>query len=379
MKGEKFFIDDNRVPAEFSAKRFGRFLTSEQSQRQKEEARLERALHTLQEKYRAEEMKLIGSEMREKLTEYTRKNRRPDPKPGEDSRLLESGFLAEERCRQRIQSLRFAQDVKLDLNGLVKLRRAASLEFEKLIKPVESATHRTTVEQPEQAVFNEPFVLPHPNPLVSEATFFPNYPGWWDRSAQNSASGDGQIKRNDSYLWWDASRSGSCIHSKNKDAGDFDYLMSHRENGFLVPFKTTQNGILRIRFDVECAFSQHCLETWDEWGWSDYTAWTNEAAVASVFWKWEDVTPATESVDLHFVWGLDGHGDGESSPGVVYPVPAAQLRTLTVYTNMSFPANVNLWIYIGTKQRFYGIINDVSINTFVNAGWYIRRIQVNSI
>jgi hypothetical protein len=79
------------------------------------------------------------------------------------------------------------------------------------------------------------------------------------------------------------------------------------------------------------------------------------------------------------VGGLHGSGDGENSPGVVFPVPAAQLRTLTIYTNMSFPAGVTLWVYVGTQQELDAVVNDVSINTFVSSGWYIRRIQVDSV
>lgn len=379
MQGQNFFIDDNRVPRGFNIDRFRRFMEGELSQQQKEREQIQQSLHNWQEKYRAEEIKLIGSEVREKLNNYVITNRRPEPNPEEEPRLVAIGLLAEERRQQRLQSLRFAQGINLDITGLMQLRRAASREFEQLIK-LPSSNNKVIIEEPDKEFNYQPFPLQQANQVVPMmATFLPQYSGWWDRGADSYQSGDGQAIRNDSYLWSEASRSGSCVWSKNKSASNLDYLVAYRENGFLVPYQTTQNGILKIVFDIECSFAQHFIHTGDEFGWSEYYARTNEMAVVSVFWNWEDVNPATESADVYFVWGLDSSGDGESSPGIVYPVPAAQERTLTVYTNVSFPAGVTLWIYVGTQQRFSATVNDVSINTFVNSGWYIKRIQVNNV
>jgi hypothetical protein len=200
---------------------------------------------------------------------------------------------------------------------------------------------------------------------------------WWDRFAEGHATGDGEVLRLDSYLWADVGRTGSCVWLRNWDASNFDYVLGRRENGFLAFHTVPANGILKVELDVQCSFSQHCIETRNEWGWSDHTAWTNEEAVVGILWKWEDDVPATESRDPYFVWGLDTSGSGDSSPHTVNPVPAGQLRTLAVYSNMAFPAGVTVLVYVGTCQGLLGYVNDVSLNTFVNSAWFVTQMRVS--
>jgi hypothetical protein len=134
-----------------------------------------------------------------------------------------------------------------------------------------------------------------------------------------------------------------------------------------------------VQFDLECALCQHRIWLYNEWGWSDCTAWTNEAAVMSVFWRWEDLTPASETYDIGFVYGLDAGGNGDSYPGTVTPASPGQRRYVTLYTSSAFPAGTPLWVYIGSQQRLFAWLNDVSINMWVNAAWYVTGIRVRSV
>ena len=230
MKGKSFFIDDSRVPTGFTLEGLGPFLESQPAHQRRQNQPLQRSLAAWQEKYRVEAIKLIGSDVRKKLQEYIHQNRRPEPDSQKEPRLTPVGRSDEASRRRRFESLRFAQDIKLDLTGLKRLRRAASQEFEQLLRPAAS-TNRIIIKEPDQELLHQPIAVPQAQTVVPQAAFFPIYPGWWDRRADFYQSGAGKAINNDSHLWWEISRSGSYIRSKNKSADDFDYLDAYRENG----------------------------------------------------------------------------------------------------------------------------------------------------
>lgn len=383
MKGSNFEINESNLPRDARLDQLSRALEADNATKAAEGARVQRRLQAWQQKYRTERNELLGARTAARLREYGEQHRRPEPGPERERRLVTSDQLFEERRRQHNDSLRFLREMRIEREGLTRLFDAAQREFEGIVRPDARRARQSEIRLIDQGFGFRPLDVllknekpappPPPPPPVG---FAPQYPGWWDRSWFSDLTSNAHQMRLDGYLWPSNGQSGSCVWAKIWSASDFDYLFSSRENGHLVPFFVPTNGVLQVEIDVQCSFAEHCIESVNEFGWSDFFAWTNERIVLGVFWNWEDVTPATEIRDQNFVWGLDSSGGGGSSSGVIHPVPAGQIRTLTMHTNMAFPAGSTVWVYVGTEQVIHSIANDVGVNLFTNSAWFITGIRV---
>jgi hypothetical protein len=362
-------------------------FAAELKRRDAEAANTARALEGWRTKYRAERARVVGTDLQTQLDEYAAKYKTLGLQDGDG---MTAAARAEEARKRRVASFRFAHDLGVNWAGLAALHEAASREVRDIVMP-----RRTTPTLGDVQLLDsggtEPQPVPAPGqgpvargrtslmaPAPSAATFGPPY-AWWDRYAENHRSGDGKIMQNNSYLWPEASRMGAVVWGQNYSAGNTDYLAAHRENGFLVPYTPDKTGIIEVQFDLQCAVCQHRIWLSNEWGWSDCTAWTNEAAVMSVFWSWEDYTPASETYDIGFVYGLNADGNGDHYPGTVSPAAPGQRRTVTLYTTSAFPAGAPLWLYVGSRQRLFAWLNDVSINVWLNSAWYVTGIRVRVV
>lgn len=72
-------------------------------------------------------------------------------------------------------------------------------------------------------------------------------------------------------------------------------------------------------------------------------------------------------------------GDGENSPGVVYPYHSGQKRYFVKDINVNLPAGVGVYIYVGTEQHAWAFLNDVSCNIFTNSAWYVKGVSIQSV
>ncbi len=346
---------------------------------QAEAARVRATLRGWRETYQAERARLIGPDKLAQLNAFAADRRRVRPT---DSGSDSAGMPAEEALRWRYDSFRLAERLGLDLQALARLGETADRVLAGVLRPSPrplSGVGEFRVIGLGPASEPGPVPMPpSPSGASSAAIYQPPF-AWWERSFRSDASGDGETMRNVSHLWPEIARMGSCVWSRNYDAGDFDYLVTERENGFMVPFTPTTTGVLEISFDVQSAFCQHRIWLYDEWGWSACHAWTNEDAVIAAFWDWDDYDPKSEVRDFQFVWGLEASGDGEDYPGTDTPVPAGRWRTVTLYSTMAFPAGVPIWLYVGTQQRISARLNDVSANLWVNSGWYLSAIRVRTV
>lgn len=382
MKGSNFEINEANLPRDARLEALARALEADNAARTAGTERVQRRLQAWQRKYRTEHNELLGARTAARLREYAEQHRRPEPGQRRERQLVTSDQLLEEKRRQHNDSLRFMREMRVEREGLDRLFAAAHRELDEIIRPGARRARQSEARIVDQGFTYRPLDLlfkkenPLPPPPPPPPGFAPEYPGWWDRAWLSDLTGSSKQVRLDGYLWPSVGQSGSCVWVQNWSSSDHDWMHSYRENGYLVPFLVPSNGVLQVEFDVQCSFSEHCIESWDEFGWSHYSAWTQERAVLSVFWNWEDVTPATETRDDYFVWGLDANGGGGSSSGVVHAVPAGQIRTLTMRTNMAFPAGVTVWVYVGTEQIVFAQTNDVSVNLFTNSAWFITGIRV---
>ncbi|NID09548.1 hypothetical protein [Fibrivirga algicola] len=382
MPGKNYFVDPATLGVQSTGQKLIDYLNTAQRLAVSREARLQKQYADVEQRFRAQRIQLIGPDAARQLTQYALEHASRET----NDRLLSPEQARRQRQQREEQSRQFAQRLGVDLDALRQLSQHARAEKQQLVTAPSSALGTIQVSEVASELSFTPLSLgslltdlPIPPPLTPfggppVAVESPPY-AWWDRGGMAYKTGSGQIMRRESRLNGDQGLSGSCIWFKNKNAGDYDFMHVSRETGFLVPFIPSASGVIRIQFEVTCLLSQHCLETYNEWGWSEYGAFTQERFVMGILWNWEDEVPVTESDVV--LGGTHGEGNGDSCPGVRYLSTPGQVRTLTLQTKMAFPAQVPLWIYVGTLQRIYADLNDVSINTFVSSAWQFTQVRIS--
>lgn len=220
--------------------------------------------------------------------------------------------------------------------------------------------------------------LPPPDP-DKFAVYLPPYAYAWERFWENRGdSGDGSVE-NRSYLDRDWARVGSELIAGHHGAGDIEILLADRQNGFFIPFRTLRDGILQVEVDLTCLICVHHVSTEDEWGWSDFFAVTRDELILAVYWNREDEMPAHEISHQTFIPGMECRGDGEDYPGSRIEALPGERRILSLFTEMAFPENQLLWLYVGVRDYLYALLNDVSIDISVNSAWQMNSIAVRSV
>jgi hypothetical protein len=280
---------------------------------------------------------------------------------------------------RRYRSLAEARTAGLDLDRLKSIHDRAHSEFRDIVMRNPAFSHSENVRHHLYDLLTQPpfhIVLPDPD---REKLYFAPYDGSWDRFEQNQASGDGSIDENFSYLDGGMARLGARLRAHNHDASDVDLICAYREGGYLAQFTTLKTGILQVKADLTALLCRHFVSTDDEWGWSDFHAVTRGRLIMAVFWRWEDVDPASEVSDDWFVAGLDCSGDGESFPGTSVQATPGERRIVNLFTDMAFPAGQNLWVYVGLSDRIWAFLNDVSIDISIDSAWQLNSIAIRSI
>lgn len=279
---------------------------------------------------------------------------------------------------QRYRSLMTAKESGFDLDGMKDLHSKVYGDVRDVItKRSFFSLHESLLGSVADIFERPPFLFVEPDP-DKEQVFLPPYDGSWDRFNQSQASGDGAVTENTSQLDGNG-RLGSRLIARNHDAGDVDLLCAYREGGYLMKFRTLRTGILQVKADLTCLFCRHHISTYDEWGWSDFHATTRGRLIMAVFWNWEDVDPANEVSQQWFVGGLDCSGDGESYPGTSVQAVPGERRILNLFSEMAFPANRDVWVYVGLSDKIWAILNDVSIDLSIDSSWLLNSVAIRSI
>jgi hypothetical protein len=380
VQQRQFFIDPKKLLSGVRLEQIEQALINTDAHRQKENEATQRALENLKSTYLKLRSEILGAEDERRLQEFISKNRSPDLPEEEPSPL---GDTPSQSLIAQMQKIMAIPDVPTSkLEALKTLNRSTIKEFRKIIEPQFSRSGEISPDDLDivQAPSLSSQARAIPASAVSAvAVYRPGY-GWWNRNAFSYASGSGKIRRDQSYLWPEIGRTGSCVWAQNKSASNVDILQMYRSNGFLLGYTTPQNGILRVEIDMECSLCQHRISTKDEFGWSDYDAETREVLSTGLLWNWEDPDLGVELRDDYFVPGLRGSGDGEKSPGTVYPVAAGSKRTYVKYiSNVSLFAGQNVYVYVGTEQRLWAFLNDVSCNIFTNGAWFITEVRIQTL
>lgn len=368
VKQKRYFIDPATLPNGVNLEKIERALEQNDAKKQKQLEATQRSLEALRSTYLTSRNKILGEEGNRQLSEFMQQYRQAAPVLAQPQQASLETQL-EEPVRSRLVYPKPPVPAK-SLESLKALNADTKQKFNAII---EAASAPSETSQSED-ISSDDFSL-------LGAAYYPPY-GWWDRNGFDNydyATGSGQIKRHEGFLWAEAGRTGSCIWGQNMSAGNIDLIQMVRGNGFLLGYTPPKNGILRIGVEIECGWCEHCINTWDEFGWSDVSAVTREILSVGLLYNWEDPDLAVDIRDNNFVYGLWASGDGENSPGVVYPHHTGWKRYFVKDINVFLPAGVGVYIYVGTEQQAWSWLNDVSCNIFTNSAWYVKRVSIQSV
>ncbi len=209
--------------------------------------------------------------------------------------------------------------------------------------------------------------------------FQPPYAEGWDRTTISEASGHGTVPAHDSYLDPHWGRLGSRMVAQNHDAGDSDWINLFHQSGFIVPFKMPHTSALQVTADLTCLVCEHRISTSDEWGWSDFFAFTQSGVKFDVFWERDDGEPMSEDFRQRFVPGLDASGDGESYPGMKVMVGPGERRSVNFLTDVAFPAGKTVWVYAGMSDFVFARVNDVSVTISMDSAWQLSSLTITAL
>lgn len=367
VKQQRYFIDPQTLPPGVKLDQIERVLEREALQ-VRNLGSIQSALKDLMSTYQTSRLEILGQEGNRVLNEFMQQYRQGAPA---DVAQPQSAASLEQVAKGLQRRLVYPEPT-VPVKALKALKALNTDTKQKFNAIIEAAPTKTSPSA--DAPLGELSV-------ILPVAYYPPY-GWWDRNTFDQydiATGNGRIKQHQSYLWAEGRQTGSCIWGQNMSASNIDLIQMVRGNGFLLGYTTPQSGSLRIQVDMECSFCQHCIQTWDEFGWSDVSAVTREILSVGVLYNWEDPDLGTEIRDEYFVYGLRASGDGETSPGVVYPVSAKTKRSFVKYINVPLPAGAGVYVYVGTEQQAWSWLNDVSCNIFTNSAWSVTRVRVQTI
>lgn len=370
VKQNRYFIDPQTLPTGVSLEQIQRVIERQETKKVQELEATQRALRGLMSTYQTSRLEILGEEGNKGLNEFMQQYRQGAPT---DIAQPQTTPLLDQVTKTQQRRLVYPEPI-VPVKTLELLKALNADTKQKFNAIIEAAPAPSKTSESADVPSSDLSVLP-------VETYYPPY-GWWERNIFDQydfATGSGQIKLHQSYLWAEGGQTGSCIWGQNFSAGNIDLIQMRRSNGFLLGYTPPKNGILCIQVDMECSFCEHCINTWDEFGWSDVNAITQEILSVGVLYNWEDADLGAEIKDEYFVYGLRASGDGENSPGLVYPVPAKTKRSFVKYINVPVTAGIGVYVYVGTEQQAWALLNDVSCNIFTNSAWYVTRVRIRTI
>lgn len=278
---------------------------------------------------------------------------------------------------QRFTSLTEAKRRSIDLDRLRSVQRSGRQRLDELLHGGGTFSPSELTVRPLEAPFDWP---PNVQPPAAVSTVFqPPFADGWERATVSEATGDGSVPVFESYLDPQWGRLGTHMVGRNHDADDSDSINVFHQSGLIVPVTMANTSPLMITADLTCLVCEHKISTADEWGWSDFYAFTQSGVVTAVFWERDDGEPMTEDFRQRFVPGLDASGDGESFPGLKVMVGPGERRSLNSLTDVAFPAGKTVWVYVGMSDFMFARLNDVSVDISMDSAWQLSSLTVTAL
>jgi len=283
---------------------------------------------------------------------------------------------AREGSGRRFQSLAEAQRRGVDLRALRSVQRSGRARLDEVMHGNDVFTSGELTVRRLEAPFDwPPYVQP---PAAVSTVFVPPFAEGWERASVREATGAGSVSVFDSYLDPEWGRLGTHMVGSNLDADDSDTINALHQGGYLVPVTMANTSPLMITADLTCLVCEHRITTSDEWGWSDFYAFTQSGVAMAVLWEHDDGVPMVEDFRQRFVPGLDASGDGDAFPGMKVIVGPGERRSLNLLTSVAFPAGKTVWVYLGISDFMFARLDDVSVEISMDSAWQLSSLTATS-
>lgn len=317
-----------------------------------EEARMQSQLKALQERYRAERIRLISADVDRKLEDHSIAHRLSEPARND---------LAE-RSRSRAATMAYARELGVDLGAMTRQWEDTCRQFESIVTPPLSGEGKVIEPAGRQPIAQ-----------AMSQSFYPPWHGSWDQGFWSSTTDPGSTTWTSQSYWEPGARVGSHLGFNRRPSDNDDSASIAHSSGMLVQFTMPSTARLEVAIGLTRAFGQHFIDTDDEAGWSFCNVQVKESAVAEVYWDWNDWT-----ADSHVERVLAQSGTFSSEKWVDrIPVPAGAFRNAFLYDpNIVFPAGHTVVVYAGTQEHVYAWVDDVSVRASANAAWYVGWITL---
>lgn len=203
----------------------------------------------------------------------------------------------------RHHSLVEARRRGIDLDQLRAAQRSARRKFEDLVHAGDGFSPSEINVRALVPPFDWPPAV-EPPPATS-AVIYPPFEIAWERDTFRQAAGDAWVMEFESYLDTQWGQLGTWMAGRNHDAGDSDWVNLFHLGGFLIPFTMPATSVIYVRAELTCLVCEHSITTSDEWGWSDFIAFTRTGVKFDVLWERDDGEPMSQGFRERFVPGLD--------------------------------------------------------------------------
>jgi hypothetical protein len=157
------------------------------------------------------------------------------------------------------------------------------------------------------------------------------------------------------------------------DAGNWDFYAFdiHSSVGFW--FKTATPGKLDMWIKNRCGRARYKVYWYDEAGFSDFSD--------NMFSSWTvNLSAGTSDEDETAMWEMHFHGPNDeektSSGDIVSPNTEGWLH---MTTSDAIPANVWMYVKIGTHDTHQMLSNDVSLDSIMKNRWYFEEVHYETV
>jgi hypothetical protein len=327
------------------------------------QAEITRSITDVHGRWRSALIARVGEASWREMMEFSRERRRAEPS---SQRAAPLDPQAMERARGRSQdaSREILQRVGVKREDLMRINASHAAELELLAAPAPSQGTLELV--PEEQVPTD-VKQGKGNPWT---IYTPPFPGWWW-----------------SYSWWRfGGKDPELYYYVNPGSGAighrsdwYDYSASDLDGFYLdyntqlgVWYKPSSAGRLDVWFRLQCASARSHIWLDDEWGWSDsHTRMWSHLTV--------NVSPVLADQDSMQIWWAWAKGNPNSKTYLNDWYTPGQALWFNMKTSAPVPANIWTLVKVGTYDKRYTWLNDVSTWQMMRNRWFVESLWIDVV
>jgi hypothetical protein len=276
------------------------------------------------------------------------------------------GVPATERARKRAQndSLTLLEKAGVSREELKKIHAVHAAELDSIASPPRDTG---TLESVPESEVPEDVRLGKGNPWT---IYTPPYAGWWWSYSWWRLGGYNPDLY--AYIDWSTGAMGHRSDWSDYSASDLDAFSLDYDTQLGVWYRPPKAGRLDVWFRLRSASARSHIWLDDEWGWSDSHSrmWSHLTV---------NVSPVLADKDEMQIWWAWAKGSPDSktyqndwyTPGTVH--------WFHMTTSAPIPANSWTLLKVGTYDRRYTWLNDVSTWQMMRNRWYLEELYVDVI